>query len=63
MAIMMMYYIYMYCTFCMVQEDVTEPTEFCMKCDSLLPLTQLRKHVAVCKGTGTKDSADTDGYI
>ena len=35
-----------------------EPHEFCMSCDTLLPLSQLQKHVAECC-TG----AATDRYV
>lgn len=34
-----------------------------MKCDSLLPLSQLRKHVTDCKGVVTKNVTDADGYV
>lgn len=37
-----------------------EPVEFCKKCDALLPLSELRKHVRNCNFQGINRSSSED---
>jgi len=36
-----------------------EPHEFCMKCDQLMPLLQLSRHIVECRGSARKRYAST----
>ena len=40
-----------------------EPHEFCMSCDTLLPLSQLTKHIAECCASGSTDELEYVCYI
>lgn len=39
-----------------MQEQTSEPSDFCQMCDSYLPLSQLRKHVTICKEKQEQES-------
>ena len=46
-----------------LQDTTTEPTEFCQTCDSHLPLSELRRHVATCKDKQKPFSAVKKRYV
>ena len=37
---------------------INEPHEFCLSCDTLLPMSQLSKHIIVCQRNEAKDRYD-----